>query len=293
MSEMEVFRKGSKTFSLAASFFSPPLRMGAAQVYYWCRHCDDVIDEKKGDYKDLVTDTEAVWDPSQNDLTPPFTALRNAATKFHIPKVYATDLLEGMRMDEEGEEYKTLKDLEKYCYHVASTVGLMMCHVMGLYEEKALKEAASLGVAMQLTNIARDVKDDYNIGRIYLPKNWLEESSIDSNDLLSGEQRDKLFNLVKRLINRSEELYLEGSKGIIHLPLKAALAVTMAMLFYREIGRMILHKGESSLDSRTVVPQFRKIILIFVGLGLILKDLPKRIFANRDLVKIESVWRHE
>ena len=107
-------------------------------------------------------------------------ALQYIVRRYGIPAHYASELIEGMAMDVRGIRYANLRELLLYCYRVAGTVGLMMSHVMGLRDESALKHAADLGIAMQLTNIARDVTEDASMGRIYLPLDWLDEANIAS-----------------------------------------------------------------------------------------------------------------
>jgi phytoene synthase len=288
--ELIVFRAKAKTFSLAARFFSDDLHEGASQVYYWCRYVDDFIDESKGNPQELYSKTREIWEKPEAVREGPYLALKSVASKYNIPRDYALDLITGMEMDSEGSRYKTIQDLEIYCYHVASTVGLMMCHVMGLFDAKALEQAAALGKAMQMTNIARDVREDFAMGRIYLPEMWLKEEGISSADLWEEQNRAKLFKVTVRLINESEKHYRQGMSGIIHLPFRAAVAVTMASLMYREIGRMIISKGETALESRMVVPAFTKFVLGIEALWEVFISLPQRLQFKK-LVNIDVVWR--
>lgn len=274
MSEM---KKHAKSFSLAALFFPQGLHRSVERLYAWCRHCDDVIDEGRGSFEGLLEETQRAYALSVEPLSTPFMDLRTVVTAHRIPSVYVTDLLEGMRMDEEGRNYETYADVLRYSYHVAGTVGLMMCHLMGLYDQKALKEAATLGMAMQLTNISRDVREDAERGRCYIPDEWV--------------RTEGMWSAVVLLIGKSEKLYEEGRSGIRHLPLTAAAAVTIASLLYREIGREILRAGPVALTRRTVVPRWRKALLVARGLFEVLASLPARIRDRRRLTMIDTVWR--
>lgn len=290
---LAIIKNGSKSFSLASKLFSPQVAESAALIYHWCRHCDDVIDEGDGSLAllaDLRSKTEDVWnqDASLEDL--PFQALRLVSQRHQVPPVYAFDLLEGMRMDLEHTKYLTLKDLELYCYRVASTVGLMMSHVMGVYRESALTEAMRLGLAMQLTNICRDVKEDLARGRVYLPTEVLSKHGVDNSDLYADD--GKLFAAVSEIISISEAHYAEGYRGIRALPFRPALAVMTALFFYREIGREILRRGPSALRERTVVSSPKKIYLMVLAIGIVLATLPSRLLNQQAPVTIKDVWRY-
>jgi phytoene synthase len=169
----EMIRVGSKSFSLASKLLPRGAREGAWLLYAWCRHCDDEIDEaptreeRARRLADLRRRTELAY---RDELTaeeraellahPIFVAFRQVARSCGIPRFYALELLEGMAMDLNHRPYGDERELRLYCYRVAGVVGLMMSHVMGLSDERALRHASDLGSAMQLTNIARDVLDD-------------------------------------------------------------------------------------------------------------------------------------
>jgi phytoene synthase len=190
--------------------------------------------------------------------------------------VYAEELLNGMEMDINHEGYKTLQDLEVYCYRVASTVGLMMCYIMGISDHAALKHASDLGLGMQLTNICRDVKEDLENNRSYIPQEFNNESK---------------FEAVKILLSRAEKHYQSGLEGLKYLPWRSAFVIMMAAFFHREIGRKILRTGPSALNHRTVVSPFEKCLLLMKAMILTLFMLPGRIFKRHKPIAIESIWR--
>lgn len=288
-----VMAKGSKSFYLASRFFPTDLMDGASLIYFWCRHCDDVLDEGKdgSNLEELKTLTDKIWTSSHEVLPVPFEALRMAANKFQIPCFYPLELLEGMSMDERNERYETISELKLYCYRVASTVGLMMSHVMGLYDKRALKEAAHLGLAMQMTNIARDVQEDYQRGRLYLPLEWLHQVGLTEENYMKSENRSRLFLVVKRLLAEAEKYYNSGLSGVEYLPLRSGYTILIAAYLYREIGRKILRHGEDALSSRTVVSKSRKLLLILKGTIDILRSLPERVLRRRELDHIDIIWR--
>lgn len=291
----QVMANGSKSFYLASRFFPKELMNGASLIYYWCRHCDDVLDEGKNgsNLEELKTMTHKIWSNSEEKLPLPFEALKKASVQFQIPAFYPLELLEGMAMDERNERYQSITALKLYCYRVASTVGLMMSHVMGLYDKGALREAAHLGMAMQLTNIARDVKEDHERGRLYLPLEWLQHAGLTEENYMLIENRQKLYKVVKRLLGEAEKFYDSGISGVEQLPVRSAYTVLIAAHFYREIGREILKKGEEGISSRMVVSKGKKLNLILKCTGIILLSLPGRIMRRKQTEQIDLIWRLE
>ena len=139
MSQVEVMRKGSKSFYLATLFFPREKREYIFSLYSWCRYCDDAIDIERMEIKELERRTKEVWESGVTVGEGPFQSLQKVVSAYQIPKEYPLDLLKGMELDTLGTRFQTLKDLEGYCYYVAGTVGLMMCHVMELFREWLMK----------------------------------------------------------------------------------------------------------------------------------------------------------
>lgn len=283
-------RKGSKSFSLAAMFFPPRQWEATCLVYHWCRYCDDVIDngESTADISLLKNELHHVLVKGEKSDIEAFNSLSHVAVSFHIPSHYPEELLNGMEMDVSGTVYKTFSDLDLYCYRVASTVGLMMCYVMGLFNLKALENAAHLGMAMQLTNIARDVKEDYENGRIYLPEECLNDKGIRKETLMNDEQ--SLFRVVLEVLNRAENYYKSGLQGLSSLPVRSAFVILSAALIYREIGETIRKNGPLALRKRTVVPLHRKMFLILKAFILTIFSLPERLTRKNTMIKIDRIW---
>jgi phytoene synthase len=158
------------------------------------------------------------------------------------------DLLQAMQMDVEGYTDKSWKDLEQYCYGVAGTVGLMMCFVVGVKDQRAFPYAIALGKAMQLTNIARDLQSDLNRGRCYIPKEWRSSTTL----VVAAPKVEKDFwpKYAKKLLLKAREGYRIGRLGIGFLPFRAGLAIQIASLVYEKIGDKILARGASAWDER-------------------------------------------
>jgi phytoene synthase len=266
--------KGTKSFSFAAFFFDQDCRNAARELYAWCRYCDDAIDqastpsEAKNQLQTLEDETRRAL--NNEDVTlPEFHGLKRLCQVYRIPSQYPLDLLEGMRMDVEGHGINSTAELRLYCYRVAGVVGLMMAHIMGIpnFEKDVLRRACDTGLAMQMTNIARDVRDDFNLERIYLPREWFTEAGVHFPDITNGFRAEDFAPVVERLLREADLLYVSGREGLKALPFRAELAVSCAQEIYRDIGRVVLGRKLQAWDSRSYVSHGRKIILaIKVGL---------------------------
>ena len=295
-----MIRKGSKSFSLAARLFDPDTRDAAFFLYGWCRYCDDQVDdagktenpeELAKRVKALKENTAAAFSFAQQ-REPVFVALQYIVHRYGIPTHYALELIEGMAMDARGTRYGTLKELLLYCYRVAGTVGLMMSHVMGLRDESALKHAADLGIAMQLTNIAWDITEDAAMGRIYLPISWLQEAQIPPAEIAGPEHREKLAMLSLRLLREADRYYRSGDAGLWHLSFRSACAVSAARQVYAEIGSLLLRQGARAWDQRTYVTGSLKIWVVTRGVLRLLRSVPRRLWRPWSPAPLRVVWKY-
>ena len=230
----EAIAKGSKSFAAASRLLAPAVRDDVVKLYAWCRHCDDVIDgqtlggelteltveEQHERLRALEAETAQALD-TDAPCSPPFQALREVARAHDFPRAWPFDLLEGFRMDVERAAFRTLDDILLYSYHVAGIVGVMMARVMGVRDERVLDRACDLGLAFQLTNIARDVEEDARAGRSYVPEEWDERSSLAA---------------AKRLVAEAEPYYRSAQHGLPALPFRSAWAIAAARRIYRAIG---------------------------------------------------------
>jgi len=293
----EMITVGSKSFSLASRLFGPDSRAAAFFLYGWCRYCDDQVDQAsstvqaQAQLQDLRDRTQSCFNSESQDH-PVFVAFQFVSSRYQIPQHYPLELLEGMAMDVRGYSYETLEDLKLYCYRVAGTVGLMMVHVMGISHEKALKHAADLGMAMQLTNIARDIQEDFRLGRVYLPGEWLRERGLTQSDVEKLDKRGEVAFLVKRLLLEARSYYASGRAGLSYLPLRAAFAVSAACSVYSQIGETVLARGPRAWDTRTIVPQWKKMLALAKGVGVVFLTIPKRIVHPWRPVSINQVWKY-
>ena len=267
----QLIEKGSQSFAGAARLFDRQTRNSAYMLYGWCRHCDDVIDDQclgfKRDGSNLqpVSDRLAKLEAATRSALegradePVFQALARVTAAHKIPPRYPLELIEGFRMDVEGRRYLTLDDTLSYCYHVAGVVGVMMAMICGVRDEETLDRASDLGIAFQLTNIARDVIPDAQMGRVYLPADWLAEAGLAQRDILDPARRDAVFIVTQRLLDEAEHYYRSARYGLPALPLRAALAIAAARRVYRQIGVMVRRRGPRAWDTRTGVSRRSKI----------------------------------
>jgi phytoene synthase len=299
-----MLKKGSKSFGLATLFFSAATRQSVYYLYAWCRHCDDVTDGSTLGFSQnpmgletnrvqkLIEHTQLAIKNPQAPLERPFIAFAKVMNDHEIPWAYAQDLLEGMSRDARGDLISNASDLRLYCYQVAGTVGLMMCHIMGLKDPRALKNAVDLGIALQLTNITRDIGDDYRVGKIYLPMEWLQEAGIAPADLMHPKSAIPLETLVNRLLREAEVHYKSGLKGLSDLPWRPALAVAIAASVYRAIGIRVQKLGPLARHQRVSLSRFAKSLALLRGIFILMQTLPGRLFKPRTISPIREIWRY-
>ena len=298
-----LIERGSISFSGAARLFDPVTRDGAYMLYAWCRHCDDVIDDQelgfaRGGTAPTRDQRQASLDRLERQTRealdgvatePVFVALQRVVQRHEIPHMHPMELIEGFRMDVEGVHHATLHDTLTYCYHVAGVVGVMMAMIMGARGTDALNRAADLGIAFQLTNIARDAVADAEVGRVYLPGAWLAEAGLDGADLADPRHRDALAGVVIRLLNVADTYYASAARGIPYLPVRSAWAVASARNVYRDIGGVIRSRGSAAWDTRARVGTAGKLAGVTRGLG---RALLSRIAAHGSSISRQGLWTH-
>lgn len=270
-----LLRKGSKSFAAAALLLPARVREPAAAVYAFCRVADDAVDELAARAtKDAALDAVAALRrrleracAGEPDDTPVDRALAHVIAERALPRVFLEALLEGFAWDAEGRRYETLSELHAYAARVAGTVGVTMAALMGAHGPDARARACDLGVAMQLTNIARDVGEDARRGRIYLPLEWMREAGIEPDVWLARPAFDgRLRRIVERLLAAADVLYRRADAGIPMLPRDCRPAILAARLIYADIGRALEQRGFDSVSGRAVVSGPRKLWLVLRAL---------------------------
>jgi phytoene synthase len=265
----ESIRRGSKSFHMASRLFDRTTRERAWLLYCWCRHCDDVCDgQTLGFRTDRAQGTvEAVEVLTGQVLAGetigllPFDALGALLAESPIPRRYLLDHVEGFKLDAQGWRPRGEADLLRYCYHVAGAVGCMMAVVMGVEpeEEETLARASDLGIAFQLSNIARDLRDDHEAGRCYLPVEWIEQHGLDRRDPLRPERREALVAAAGRLTDLALRYEASAHAGVAKLPFRARWAVLAAARIYGAIGRRVALLGASAWEKRVTVARREKL----------------------------------
>ena len=276
---------GSKSFALAARLLPRHSRPGALVVYAWCRRADDAIDRAPPAGRGTALaglchelDRISGGASSGDRVVDAFGAVVNATG---MPWHYPREMLAGMRMDLHQATYDDVPDLLHYCYRVAGTVGLMMSHVLTLRNDTALRAAAQLGLAMQLTNICRDIVEDWDLGRIYLPRAWLRRSGLgDLHEQLGGPfpvaVRDPLRQVVGEMLGLANHFYAGAEEGFGALPWRAALSIRAARSIYAAIGGRIERAACDVTAGRAVVPLAGKLIAVLGATAAAAAELPAR-----------------
>lgn len=255
---------GSRSFFTAAKLLPPRVRSPATALYAFCREADDAIDlgeDKHEAVRQLNKRLDLIY-AGTPAASPVDRAFANMVNQFKMPRELPAALIEGMAWDAEGRRYQHFEDLLDYAARVAGTVGVMMALIMGVRETTALARAADLGVAMQLTNIARDVGEDAQAGRLFLPLDWLAEAGIDVDDfLLAPKVSHSIAGVVQRLLAEAEMLYTRAQAGILLLPVGCRPGIAAARRIYSEIGVQIASQNYDTITMRARVSGRRKISL--------------------------------
>ncbi|MGK7295269.1 MAG: phytoene/squalene synthase family protein [Candidatus Wenzhouxiangella sp. M2_3B_020] len=264
----DTIAEGSKSFAAAARLFRPAMRRDVMLLYTWCRHCDDVTDGQQLGHGRLDTAGPEIVERLKADSlaacagqprdTAPFRALAEVAERHELPVNVVADHLAGFERDVNGWRPEDIDDLLEYCYFVAGAVGILMARIMGIRDHVTLARACDLGLAFQLTNVARDVVEDAEGGRCYLPATWLAEHGLRPDDLADPARADDVFPLVARLVETAEPYYASARVGERALPARAAWAIATARAVYRDIGRMIVRRGPAALAQRSFTGRGRK-----------------------------------
>jgi phytoene synthase len=251
----------SKSFHFASTLLPEEKRSAVRALYAFCRTVDDIVDESSEDECDARLDywREMVEHASflHNDLVA--TAWADTLTRYHIPRHYALQLIDGVNRDLTQSRYQTFEELATYCYGVASTVGLMSMYIIGFKSNEAIPYAIKLGVALQMTNILRDVGEDYRNGRLYLPREELAFYGIREQDIAEGRINDNWRQFMKFQIERTRHLYAESWAGVKLLEREGQLAIGAASVFYQGILDEIEKNDYAVFTQRASLSAFGKV----------------------------------
>lgn len=258
-------RQGSRTF-LAASLLLPrEVRDAACALYAFCRMADDAVDD--GEDEQVAVDSLRARLACVYDRSAPITALGTASDRalaavvcrFDIPRALPGAMIEGFQWDASARRYESFDALCDYAARVAGTVGAMMALLMGVRSADGVARACDLGVAMQLSNIARDVGEDAAMGRLYLPREWMREAGIDPDAWLARPVHSPaLGSVINMLLDAADVLYRRVGAGVAQLPLACRPGINAARFLYADIGWVVRQSGFDSVSRRAVVPGSRK-----------------------------------
>ena len=256
----------SKSFYVSARILPTDRRWATYALYGFCRHCDNLIDTPRqrtrseifGEIEFLTEELQIAYNTGESEH-PVIRAFIPVAKWYGIPIEYPLDLLKGVTMDIQQARYITFDELTFFCYRVASVVGLMMTHVLGYKDIRAFEYAKQLGIAMQLTNILRDIKEDKEMGRIYLPETDLDLFGVSEQDIFNEKMTPQLRAFMKFQIKRADRYYSEAIPGISLLKTESQYAIYSAAKIYRGILRKIEAQNYNPFLSRVFVPPIQKI----------------------------------
>lgn len=297
---LQALATGGRSFYWASHFLGRKTAHDAAHLYRFCRTLDDLAD---GDLPDgparlsainaqldalAAGDKDTSLDPALSDFMPTLNACS-------VPIRPIQHLLDGLLFDQQDVALKTNHDLIKYAYQVAGTVGLLMCPVLGCQNRQAFSFAVDMGIAMQLTNIARDVQEDAEMGRRYLPGDWvgnLSAASISALPRQSGTSETaseiapeivRVTAAIDRLLLLAEGYYQSGMKGLVYLPPRAHIAIAVAANVYREIGQKLRRRQLDWTQGRTVTNGMEKAVASFGAFS----SLPARIGRKKPVYQAD------
>lgn len=258
---LATLKSHGRSFYFASQLLSPIYRTRAARLYAFCRFVDDIADESSDPLLamrelDQIKDALQKGESSQPCVMDMITLMQ----ELNMPSEPVFSLIQGVQSDLSMQRLEDEAALLRYAYQVAGTVGLMMCFVLDVRDQRAWPFAINLGIAMQLTNIARDVGQDAQNGRIYLPASW--QAGLTASEILEPnvQQEKKLQTAIQKLLELAEVYYQSGLRGVVYLPSAARYGIVVAARVYGEIGHEVAKARYRSWDRRAMVSQPRKVI---------------------------------
>ncbi len=258
-----VLKKHGRSFHWAGKFLNEECINRAAKLYSFCRILDDIADSGEANsHKYLINIKSIIKKNTITELENIYSIKYPNFFKSSSKKV-VIDLIDGLILDQKGVLFKQEEELIRYSYHVAGTVGIMMCDALKCDNDLAKSFAIDLGIAMQLTNIARDVLEDAKMGRRYLPGNWVQ--NISPKEIVLAAKTNDLKKIhmiskgIKKLLILAEQYYLSGEKGFTFLPFNTRVAISVASGVYREIGVQLENENYNWQNGRQITSIFSKI----------------------------------
>lgn len=250
----------SRSFYMASRLLPKEKRQQVRTLYAFCRGTDDIVDHPGDDVEaslEAWRHSTVFWRRPSDDLTVP--AWIDVCQRTAMPMGYANQLIDGVARDLHQHRYDTFAELALYCYGVASTVGLMSMHIMGFTDERAIPYAIKLGVALQMTNILRDVAEDWQRGRLYLPRQELEQFGVSEASIAEGRVDDRWRQFMRFQVQRTRRLYAEAWPGIGWLAPDGRFSAGAAAGLYGAILTKIERQGYDVFSQRAAVSSAGKL----------------------------------
>ena len=275
----KILATSGESFFWARRFLGKKMGHDAAVLYSFCRVLDDMADGDLPDGFEHLSTIQASLEKGEWNDHPLLRHHAPMVNEYNLPKDVIASLVEGL-MDDQADEV-LLPDEEsliQYAYKVAGTVGLLMCEILNNSDPKAKPHAVDLGIAMQLTNIARDVVEDARMGRRYLPGSWV--GNMSPEDILDaaldpyGPDGVQITRAVERLLDLAESYYASGRAGLAYLPARAHFSIGVAAKVYRQIGRQLLRSKDSWHGKRQVTSKGSKMLCTFRATANLARRLP-------------------
>jgi 15-cis-phytoene synthase len=259
----------SKSFFLSSAMLPKEKRWDTYALYSFCRYADNIVDNPRNrSVEELIDEVNYMAkelriayrnSESEHPIVKP---LINVALKYNMPIEYPLELLEGVKMDLVQDRYNTFDELYLFAYRVAGVVGLMMTYVLGYTDESAFKYAEDLGIAMQLTNILRDIQEDKNMGRIYLPLNEIREFGLTEEDFFKENMNDSMYKFIRFQVKRANQYYHHANDGIKMLSRDSQFAIYAASKIYQSILLKIEARHFNPFLGRVFVNQGKKFLIL-------------------------------
>lgn len=258
-------KQSGSSFTLSFWFLSKAKREAMTALYAFCREVDDVVDECS-DYQ--IAQTKLAWwkqeiyrlyhETPQHPVTK---ALKPVVAHFGLDEAHFIEIIDGMQMDTEYNRYAEFRQLQLYCYRVASVVGLLAAQIFGYQDRATLKYAHDLGIALQLTNIIRDVGEDARRGRIYIPIDELTQAQVSEQQVLQSQTSEHTEAMLLTQIARAEQFYDKAMRQLPKQDIRAQLPGLMMAAIYRTLLQEIKQSPNLVLNSKVILPPFRKLTL--------------------------------
>ena len=282
----------AKSFYFASNLLPEESRWATYALYGFCRYADNLIDNPRDRTTgELIMEVDAFGDELEKAYNtgesehPVLKAFIVVAERYKIPLKYPLDLLRGVKMDVQRSRYANFDELYIFAYRVAGVVGLMMTHVLGYSDKSAFQYAERLCIAMQLTNILRDIQEDMQMNRMYMPHNELSDYGLSEKDISEEHMSENFREFMKFQVARADQYYDEANKGISLLNRRSRFSIYAASKIYRGILRKIEKRNYNPFLGRVHVSKGRKIAILiseFIRTRLSLSEYRKLDFDEEN-----------